>query len=128
MDRLVKFKAAAKLHAKQNNIKIKDALEILAKEEGYSSWKKCKDEMDTLWYKGAYLNHWFVRHEEAKEHQNSFGGYILPYKGQYFVVERDYIVNLGLDPDHKVWERVAYDATTSNATNKLAKVFKLTSP
>lgn len=126
MDKIINIKTKAKLLAKKQNIKIKVALEILATKEGFENWKSYKNALDTYWYRKSspFLNHWFAKHSDAINHQTQFGGYILTYKGQYFVAEKEYIAYIGHDPDDPIWKIINFDVSTSDALNKVVKVFK----
>jgi hypothetical protein len=58
---------------------------------------------------GAFLNRWYARYEDAVAVRKDCRGYLLAYRRQYLVVERDYIATLGLDPDDADWERLGFD-------------------
>lgn len=55
------------------------------------------------------LNHWFNSHAEARAWLDADGGYLLPYRHQYFVTTAEAIRELGLDPADPDWERIGYD-------------------
>ena len=57
----------------------------------------------------AFLNRWFVTYEAAREALDSAGGFLLPYRHQFFVSSPDAIRELGLDPDDPDWERIGWD-------------------
>jgi hypothetical protein len=57
----------------------------------------------------AVLNAWFTRYEEARASLEAGGGYLLPYKGQFFVTQSEGIRELGLDPDDSDWARIGWD-------------------
>jgi hypothetical protein len=57
----------------------------------------------------AFLNHWFTTYEDARALRQSQGGYLLPYKNQFFVTVAEAIVELGLDPNDPDWERIGWD-------------------
>ena len=57
----------------------------------------------------VFLNHWFPNYAEARAHLEAEGGYLLPYRSQYFVTGADAITELGLDPDDPDWERIGWD-------------------
>lgn len=126
MDKIIKIKTKAKQFARENGIKTKAALEFIAQENEFSSWKDYKNSLDDFWYQkpSPFLNHWFAQHRDALEYQSSYGGFLLTYKGQYFVAEKEYIAYLGLDPYAPIWEIINFDVSRSNAVNKLSKVFK----
>jgi hypothetical protein len=55
------------------------------------------------------LNRWFTRYEQARASLESEGGYLFPYRNQFFVTLREGVVELGLDPDDPDWERIGFD-------------------
>ena len=57
----------------------------------------------------GFLNQWFTRYEDARALRESQGGYLLPYKNQFFVTVAEAIVELGLDPNDPDWERIGWD-------------------
>lgn len=120
MNPIIRLRAKARWLSKQQDIKLKDALQQIAIEEGYSDWKLCKNALDTFWYQkpSAYLNHWFAKHAEAEQHKDIYGGYLLTYKGQYFVASKDYIEHIGFSASDPIWGVINYDVSTSNALEK----------
>jgi hypothetical protein len=120
MNKILKAKEEARKISKKSKLKLKDALVLIAKENQFSDWKSYKDSIDTYWYQSSspFLNHWFVKHSEAFEFKAKSGGYLLTYKGQYFIASKEYIEFLGLDPDDSVWEAINYDVSSSAALQK----------
>lgn len=57
----------------------------------------------------AVLNRWFRSYAEARTSLEAEGGYLLPYKHQFFVTLSEGIRDLGLDPDDPDWERIGWD-------------------
>ena len=57
----------------------------------------------------AIVNRWFTTYEEARASLESEGGYLFPYKNQFFVTLREGVRELGLDPDDPDWERIGWD-------------------
>jgi hypothetical protein len=57
----------------------------------------------------AVLNRWFTNYAEALASLEAEGGYLLPYKTQFFVTLREGVRELGLDPEDPDWERVGFD-------------------
>jgi len=57
----------------------------------------------------AFLNQWFTSYDEARAVREAEGGYLLPYKTQFFVTVAAAIVELGLDPLDPDWERTGWD-------------------
>jgi hypothetical protein len=71
-----------------------------------------REDSETLWYPptlDVFLNRWFTNYEEARALLESEGGYLLPYKQQFFVCEADAIRAMGLEADDPDWERVGWD-------------------
>lgn len=57
----------------------------------------------------AFLNQWCSTYEEARTLREAEGGYLLPFKSQFFVTVAEGIVELGLDPDDPHWETIGWD-------------------
>lgn len=58
---------------------------------------------------GAYVNRWFTTYEEAAASLAADGGYLLPYRKQFFVTAFDAVRELGLDPADPDWARIGFD-------------------
>ncbi|MGH7739164.1 MAG: hypothetical protein ACREL1_03360 [bacterium] len=111
MTRLEKLRLKAKLlvKAKKKNgtsLKLKDALNKIARLSGHSSWRELRrasGEKD-LYARatGSFPNYWCKTYEEAKTLHLQQGGFLLPYLGQFFVCQADHVEGLGIpldDPD-----------------------------
>lgn len=57
----------------------------------------------------AVLNRWFTKYEDARASLEAEGGYLLPFKSQFFLTQSEGIRELGLDPDDPDWERIGWD-------------------
>ena len=57
----------------------------------------------------AFLNRWFTSYAAARQSLESDGGFLLPYRDQFFVTTADAIRELGLDPTDPDWERIDWD-------------------
>ena len=57
----------------------------------------------------AFLNRWYTTYESARSSLESEGGYLLPYKDQFFVTVAGAIRELGLDPVDPDWARIGWD-------------------
>ena len=69
-------------------------------------------EADTLWYPPAldvFLNRWFKSYEEARRLLEGEGGYLLPYKHQFFICEAAAVEAMGLDPCDPDWDKIGRD-------------------
>jgi hypothetical protein len=89
------------------NIRRKHALLLIAIENGFASWLDLK--MQVNFIVGGYLNSWFANYLEAKAHLDSTGGYLLPYKNQFFICNDDYMKQIGFDPDDPDWKLIGYN-------------------
>lgn len=91
----------------QKDIKRKHALAVIAIENGFQSWADLK--MQIHFIIGGYLNLWFANYFEAKSHLESAGGFLLPYKHQFFICNANYIKQIGFDPDDPDWNKIGFD-------------------
>ncbi|OGF04619.1 MAG: hypothetical protein A2W00_02455 [Candidatus Eisenbacteria bacterium RBG_16_71_46] len=57
----------------------------------------------------AIVSRWFTGYAGARASLEAEGGYLLPYREQFFVTTREGIRELGLDPDDPEWERIGWD-------------------
>jgi len=91
----------------QTNIKHKHALNVVAIEHGFTSWMNLKIQLRLII--GGHLNHWFPAYESAKAYQQANGGFLFPYKNQYFVCDAAYVDEIGLNSKHPNWKRIDFD-------------------
>ncbi len=95
-------------------------LSALARELGFDGWPHAlqvlggspSGDFGTLLYpssSGAYSNIWSASYEEARSIRAEHGGYLLAYKHQFFIAERDFIETLGLDADDPDWNLIGRD-------------------
>ncbi len=117
----------------RSRARLKHALAVLAEESGAASWIELRRRVEResesrsadLWYRSRlaiYLQHWFVRYDEAKAQQSVGGGYLLPYRQHFFVCEADAIRDLGLDPIDPDWARIGFDAVRPGDTDAFARL------
>jgi len=57
----------------------------------------------------AVVNRWFTSYEAARASLDAEGGYLFPYRGQFFVTLGEGVRELGLDPGDPDWERIGRD-------------------
>ena len=69
----------------QVDIKRKHALAVIAIEKGFKSWTDLKCQLPFI--RGGFLNQWFANYAEAKSYQQLNGGFILPFKNQFFICD-----------------------------------------
>jgi hypothetical protein len=103
---------------RRGSIRLKHALAVIAAELGYPTWTDCKRRLelpastrvDTETFFagncGAYLNRWFARYDEARASLEAEGGYLFPYRHQFFVCEPGFLAALGIDPGDPDWEQI----------------------
>ena len=101
----------------------KHCLTALAKQLGFTHWPHAravlsgealatleqKPDLGTLLHReqgGAYWNIWSASYEEASGIRAEHGGFLLPYKKQFLIVEPDYLAALGLDPSDPDWTAI----------------------
>ena len=104
----------------------KHCLAVVARELGFASFEHARQVLEgdgaaadfgTLLYGaggGAYLNHWFATHPEARAQQLEAAAtgprqYLLAYKRHCFLTERGFIEALGLDADDPDWAAIGWD-------------------
>lgn len=112
--------ALARLHTEGEAPLRRHALAAIAREIGFRGWKHAVDALSAgaedagkLLYPdsfgGALWNVWFASYDEAKATREETNGYLLPYGRQFFVCERYFVEQLGLDPDDPDWDLVGRD-------------------
>ena len=65
-----------------------------------------------FWYQDnldVFLNRWFASYEQARASLETEGGFLLPYRNQFFICAEGLIRALGLDPEDPDWELVGRD-------------------
>jgi hypothetical protein len=103
------------------SIRLKHALAVVAAELGSLTWADCKrrleapaiSRLDTeLFFArmgAAYLNRWFARYDEARASLEAEGGYLFPFRRQFFICEAGFLEARGIDPAHPDWDRIGRD-------------------
>lgn len=107
-----KLKAKAKLLQKSKRragaaIRLKEAFRILARAAGFNDWRDLRDAVDATGAfcppgASAFWQAWFASYPEAREYHAGHGGFLIPYRRQFFVCEAAYVEFLGIplgDPD-----------------------------
>ncbi len=105
------------LLAQQELVQRKHALAVIATEHGYPSWLALLRAHTTTPDATAmyterltlYLNRWFADYDEARESLLRDGGYLLPYRKDFFITEAEGIRELGLDPLDPDWALLGFD-------------------
>ncbi|NKB89342.1 MAG: hypothetical protein GKS06_14075 [Acidobacteria bacterium] len=116
-------------------VRLKHALTVIATEAGFPSWPQLKSfcELDVLpattppMHVGrmeSLLNTWFADHSEARASREASGGYLLPYRKQYFVCGPEGVQLLGLDPQDPDWARIGFDFAQPEDSDAWARLAK----
>lgn len=106
---------AAELLADRTAVRLKHLLTLVAVEAGHASWPALVRAHDAaapnMWVPqhGVLLNRWFADHDDARASLREQGGYLLPFRDQFFITERAGIEALGLDPDDPDWTAIGFD-------------------
>jgi len=114
--KIAEFSQYSVAEIRTKDIKRKHALAVIALEKGFDSWTDLKSQIHFII--GGFLNKWFATYEEAKAEQKIAGGFLLPYKHQFFICEATYIKQLGLNPNDPDWKLINKD--WAKPTNKQA--------
>lgn len=108
------------------SIKLKHALTVQAYENKFDTWADLKHNIEyndkKLMFRNrnytalhpercsrGFINEWHAHYDEALAALKEIGGYLLPYKKQYFIVQELYIERLGLDPHDMDWELIGWN-------------------
>jgi hypothetical protein len=111
---------------RRDAIRLKHALAVIASELGYPSWTACKRRLELpansrvnteRFFESrtgepsgaAYLNRWFARYDDARASLESEGGYLFPFRHQFFICEPGFLEARGIDPADPDWERIGRD-------------------
>ena len=120
--RLPEFADLSIVDILQKDIKRKQALLLIAVENGFNSWLDLK--MQVNFIVGGYLNSWFPSYSEAKSHLKSAGGFLLPYKNQFFICDANYMKQIGFEPEDPDWKLIGYDWVVPDNKNAWQRLYK----
>ncbi len=111
---------------KRATLRLKHALATIAAELGYPTWTACKRRLEVPSHLrvdterffesrsgepvgAAFLNRWFARYDEARASREAEGGYLFPFRYQFFICEPGFLEARGIDPADPDWERIGRD-------------------
>jgi len=131
--------------ARKGMVRRKHALAVIAREQGHVSWVALKEaregtpgphhvDFERLLARvgGAYLNRWFTSYPEAAASLREVGGFLFPFRGQFFICEASLLQSLGMDPQDADWGRMGRDwmaPRDGDAQGRLAqKLARLAAP
>ncbi|MFP2926289.1 GIY-YIG nuclease family protein [Pyxidicoccus sp. 3LG] len=112
------------LLARRHEVQRKHALAVIAHEQGYASWVELKAarevsppspvDFEALLSRvgGLFLNRWFATYEEALASLRAQGGYLFPFREQFFVCEASLLTTLGVDLTDPDWALAGPDWVT----------------
>jgi hypothetical protein len=107
--------------ARKDSVRRKHVLTVIAREQGQPSWSALKQELEAaprpgfdteLFFardRGGFLNHWFSTYEQAAASLQVAGGYLFPFRTQFFVCEAGFLKTLGVDTADPDWQRMGRD-------------------
>lgn len=98
-------------------LQLKHCQRYIARQYGFTDWEHARQVLNCetglspigygeFWYHPKctmLLNHWCRDYQEAQQVLAEQGGYLLPYKKQFVVVQKAYLEALGLDADDPLW-------------------------
>jgi hypothetical protein len=92
-------------------IKLKHAYSVLAFEHGFSGWDEMKNRIvaEDCLLSPQLINSgiiWFSDYRKALIYFRKNGGYLLQYRDEFFVANRQYIEKLHLHPEDPDWTRI----------------------
>ena len=104
----------------REQVRRRHCLSILARALGLDGWSHLSllwnqpeaRDFGTLLYPpscGGHWNIWSAAYEEAGEIRAQHGGFLLPYRHQFVIVEASFIEDLGLDPSAAEWSACGRD-------------------
>jgi hypothetical protein len=116
----------AALAAAAAGVQRKHCLAIVAREAGFASWEHAlrvlrgdpaeRDFGDLLYddRTSATLNAWYAEHGEARadlvaRRARGEDVYLLAYRRQFFLAERDFVERLGFEPADPDWAKIGFD-------------------
>lgn len=106
----------------QADIKRKHALAVIAVEKGFTSWTDLKCQLPFI--RGGFLNQWFASYAEAKSYHQRNGGFLLPFKKQFFICDADYINNLGFNSEDRDWKLIGHDWVNPSNKDAWQRLYK----
>lgn len=110
----------AKLVERGETLQRRHCLAAVATRLGFDNWGHARAvlertggrDLGLLMYRdsgGAISNIWSASYEQARGIRAQTGGFLLPYRRQFQIVEAHYIDWLDLDPGHPDWREIGHD-------------------
>lgn len=128
-DAIARFRTLKSFTAQPENdliasLQLKDALAVIAAENGYDSWTDLKSTLihaaetsplaeikDQFYPKHftTYWNIWFAKYTQAKKVLNEGKGFLLPFRNQFFIVEEHFVDSIGIPHTLPEWKDIGND-------------------
>jgi hypothetical protein len=111
----------AEVLARRESVRRKHALAVIAHEQGHASWVELKQalggqevaSLDTEAFfqknRGTFLNRWFGAYPEALASLQERGGFLFPFREQFFICEAGFLRALGVDLADPDWARMGFN-------------------
>jgi len=105
-------------------LQLKHAMTVISVENGYESWTELKAaleneattsplaEVKDQFYPmrgAAYWNNWFASYKKAKDVHKQSGGFLLPFRNQFFICEEGFVDELGIPAALPEWKEIGFD-------------------
>ncbi|HXS35697.1 MAG TPA: hypothetical protein VN721_03290 [Flavipsychrobacter sp.] len=124
-----KFSNADEVIENRSSIRLKHALTIIALENVYGNWELLKNKVimeDCLFHNApsSFLNVWFNNYEDAKHYQKDNGGYLLQYRKDYVISQKEYIEAIDLGEMEEEWSAIGYDWANPDSKTAWDKLFE----
>lgn len=109
------------LLTRKDDVRRKHALAVIAHEQGHASWAELKQALGEheqprfvpeaffVREKSVYLNRWFASYEQARTSLQKEGGYLFPFRDQFFIAEAGFLVMRGVELSDPDWERIGHN-------------------
>ncbi|WP_426757047.1 GIY-YIG nuclease family protein [Myxococcus sp. Y35] len=130
--------------ARKETVRRKHALAVIAREQGHATWAALKEaregaagphrvDFEHLLARvgAAHLNRWFTSYAEAAASLRAHGGFLFPFREQFFVCEASLLEAVGMDPADEDWARMGRDWVSpldGDARERLARKFARLTP
>ncbi len=113
--------------AQAASVQRRHALEAIAREQGFASWGVLKTRAETMGLQpphsdleravdgiaGVHLSRWFPEYGEAAMHHAADGGFLLPYRAQFILMDGETVRALAFDPADPDWSLIGFDLARS---------------
>lgn len=116
-------------------VKRRHCLTVVAMELGFRGWAQLAHVLEggeegadfgTILCPNRMMPHqniWVANYLEAQQIRDEHGGFLLPYKRQFFIADGDFLLDLGLDPEAEDWARMGRDWVAADDLNVRARFY-----